>query len=1191
MIFLKAYLEAGADIIETNTFSGTTISMADYHMEHLVTELNIASAQLAVKACKDMMSRDPSRPRFVAGAIGPTSKTCSISPSVENPAMRNVTFDQLVTAYEQQTAALIEGGVDILLVETIFDTLNSKAALVAIDNVLNSRDWGRDLPIMISGTIVDFSGRTMSGQTAEAFIASVKHAQPFSIGLNCALGAKDMRPFIERFSLATDTWVSCYPNAGLPNALGAYDQTADEMSCLVHEFATSGLINIVGGCCGSRPPHIAAIAKSMIGVKPRVPPTHPERLVLSGLEPLIFTKELNFVNVGERCNVTGSRRFARLIKENKYEEALAVALEQVQAGAQVIDLNFDEAMLDSKAAMSKFLRLIASDPEIARVPIMIDSSNWDVIYEGLKNAQGKCIVNSLSLKDSEEKFLEKARIVQQFGAAVVVMAFDENGQAADKERKVEICHRAYKLLTEKAGFSGSDIIFDPNILTIATGIEEHSAYALNFIEAVKEIKQLMPLCHISGGVSNLSFSFRGNDSLRESMHSVFLFHAIKAGMDMGIVNAGALPIYDEIPKDLLALIESAIFNTDPDVTEKLLDYAAKSKATGTSKQNDLEEWRNLPVEERLSHALVKGIVKYIEEDVEEVRKKVARPLHVIEGPLMSGMSVVGDLFGAGKMFLPQVLKSARVMKQAVAYLLPFMEIEKQEMKAKKLLTNPTETEIDEEHSFAGTVIMATVKGDVHDIGKNIVGVVLGCNNYRIIDLGVMTPCEEIIKSAVKNNADIIGLSGLITPSLDEMIYVAKECERIGLKIPILIGGATTSRIHTAVKIAPQYKCPSIHVADASRSVGVVSALLDKDSSRREDFISEINELYQEIREDHYASILDMKFATLEEARARALKIDFYSQPLPVKPAFFGSRLVEYELERLVPYIDWNPFFQTWNLMGKYPNRGYPKVFNDPDCGAQAKELFEDAQNLLREIIEKKLFKARGVVSFYPCASSGDDIILYTDDTRQTVLSTMYGLRQQQILTPNTTTFLCLSDFIAPQTSGIPDYMGMFAVSAGFGVEELALEFEKSYNDFKKILTKALGDRFAEAFAELLHKDVRTKPDLWGYDPIEELSESDLLKVKYRGIRPAPGYPSQPDHTEKSTMWKIMDITNLSGIELSDSLMMLPGASVSGLYFANPSAHYFGVGKITKEQVLDYASRKDISLEVAEKWLRSILSYD
>ena len=1184
-------MRAGADIIETNTFNGTTLSQADYHMEFLVDEINFESAKLAKKAADDLMAEDPSRHCFVAGAIGPTSKTCSISPSVENPAHRNVTFDELVTAYEQQTIKLLEGGVDVLLIETVFDTLNCKAAIFAVQKVLEEHDWGRAVPIMISGTIIDGSGRTMSGQTSEAFINSIRHCKPFSIGLNCALGAQDMRPFIERISNAADCYVTCYPNAGLPNALGQYDQSPETMAGLVKEFASAGLVNMLGGCCGTRPAHIKGIADAVRNMgdswHPRRPAVLPERLVISGLEPLEFTKELNFVNVGERCNVTGSRRFARLIKENKYEEALAVALDQVKAGAQVLDLNFDEAMLDAKAAMKKFLCLIGSDPEISRVPVMIDSSNFDVIHEGLKNAQGRCIVNSISLKDTYPEFVRKAKIVKSFGAAVVVMAFDEEGQAVETERKVEICHRAYKILTEEVGFEGSDIIFDPNILTIATGIEEHSNYAIYFIEAIKEMKRLMPLAKISGGVSNLSFSFRGNEVLREAMHSAFLYHAIAAGMDMGIVNAGALPIYDDIPKDLLLLIENAIFNRDPDATEKLLDYAAKMKSAGGAggKAAVQEEWRSLPVEERLKHALVKGDVKYIDSDVEEVRQKVARPLHVIEGPLMAGMNVVGDLFGAGKMFLPQVIKSARVMKQAVAYLMPYMEAEKAQMRA-AAGGDASATEV----SYAGTVLMATVKGDVHDIGKNIVGVVLGCNNYRVIDLGVMTPCDKILKVAVEEKVDIIGLSGLITPSLDEMIHVAKEMQRLGLDIPLLIGGATTSRIHTAVKIAPQYSFPAIHVADASRSVGVVGSLLDKNTERRQEFIDDINDLYEEIRDDHYASVLEQVYVPLEQARKNKFAID-WTTAKPAKPSFLGTKVLTYELSQLVPYIDWNPFFQTWNIHGKYPNRHYPKVFNDPEVGAQAKELFDDAQVLLDRIVREKLFVAKAIIGFYPANSVGDDIELYADENRTTKIGTMFGLRQQNQRPDagDAQKFSCLSDFIAPKDTLINDYLGMFACSAGFGVEELAKEFEKKHDDYNSIMTKALGDRLAEALAELVHKDVRITH--WGYAPDESLDETDLLKVKYQGIRPAAGYPSQPDHTEKTTMWEVMKIFEQTQIELTESLMMSPGASVSGLYFANPKAQYFGVGKITKEQIEDYAARKGSPVETVEKWLNNLLSYD
>lgn len=1170
-------MEAGSDIIETNTFGATDICQADYKMESLAYELNYESAKLARELCDEYTKKDPSKPRFVAGALGPTNKSCSLSPSVEHPDFRNINFDQLVASYKLQAKGLLDGGAHILLIETIFDTLNSKAAIYAVTEVIEEGKYG-DVPIIISGTIIDKTGRTMSGQTTEAFVTSIAHCNPLAIGLNCALGAEDMRPFIKRISEFCSCYVSCYPNAGLPNPLGEYDQTPEQMAEYIKEFALSGFINIAGGCCGSRPAHIKAIAEAMVNIPPRQLKEPHDYLILSGLETLNFTKDLNFVNIGERCNVTGSRRFANLIKNNKYDEALNVALDQVQSGAQVLDINFDEGMLDSIQAMRKFLCLIASDPEISKVPVMIDSSKFEVIVEGLKWTQGKCIVNSISLKDGEEDFIKKAKIVRKFGASVVVMAFDEEGQAVTEDRKVEICHRSYKILTG-LGFKPYEIIFDPNILTIATGLEEHNEYAIHFLNAIKRIKEIMPLCKISGGVSNLSFSFRGNEPIRQAMHSVFLYHAIQNGMDMGIVNAGALPIYSDIPKDLLDLCEDCIFNRRSDATERLLEYAQKNKS-GNQKAEHQEEWRSFDVENRITHALVKGLDRYIEEDVEIARKSFATALEVIEGPLMDGMNVVGDLFGSGKMFLPQVMKSARVMKKAVAYLLPFIEEEKK----KKQEEDPSLST----DNFSGTVVLATVKGDVHDIGKNIVGVVLGCNNYRVIDLGVMVPCETILSTAIKEKADIVGLSGLITPSLDEMIHVSKEMKRLNFKIPLLIGGATTSRIHTAVKIAPQYDSPVIHVPDASRSVSVLGSLLDEDEERRKEYIDEINDLYEEIREDHYASILEQKYVSLEDARKNRYTIDFQSQKRPVKPTFLGTRVYEYDIESLVPFIDWNPFFATWQIHGKYPNRHYPKIFNDKDVGVEAKKLFDDAQEMISKIIKEKLFTARGIVGFYPANSNGDDILLYKDDERKEVVGTLHGLRQQ-LERNGQEVYMCLSDFIAPVESGIPDYVGMFAVSAGFGVEELARKYEKEYDDYNAIMIKSLSDRFAEAFAESLHRDVRTK--YWGYSQDEDLSHQDLFKVKYDGIRPAPGYPSQPDHTEKLTMWKVMNIKEQTDIELTESLMMLPGASVCGLYFANPKACYFGVGKITKEQVEDYSSRKNMKREEVEKWMRNILGYE
>lgn len=1170
----KEYLDNGADIIETNTFSSTKIAQADYAMESLAYRLNLESARIARKAVDDKMKEDPSTPRFVAGAIGPTNRTASISPKVDQPEYRNVTFDELVTAYYEQAKGLYDGGAQIFLVETIFDTLNAKAALFAIKNLF---DGGyKEIPIMVSGTITDKSGRTLSGQTSEAFITSISHMKPFTVGLNCALGAEDMRPFLARFSKFSPSWVHAYPNAGLPNAMGEYDQDPETMKDICQKLIIGdGLVNIIGGCCGTTPEHIAKLKEATIGVKPRQKPTIEPTLQLSGLECLEFNPDLNFCNIGERCNVTGSRKFARLIRDDKYDEALAIAREQVESGAQILDINFDEGMLDAHAAMTKFLCLIASEPDIARVPIMVDSSKFDVIETGLKVVQGKSIVNSISLKEGEQDFIKKAKTVLKYGAAVVVMAFDEQGQATTKEDKVRICERSFKILTEVVGFPPTDIIFDPNILTIGTGMSEHADYAVHFLNCISEIKKRCPGCRISGGVSNLSFSFRGHDAIREAMHSAFLYHAIKQGMDMGIVNAGALPIYDDIPKDLLNLCEDVIFNRNPEATERLLEFATKSKSKGGSTQANEEEWRKKPVNERLSYALVKGIVKYIEEDTEEARKNYPSALNVIEGPLMDGMNVVGDLFGSGKMFLPQVIKSARVMKKAVAYLLPFMEKEKEE----RLKANPNLVEKQQ-----GTIVLATVKGDVHDIGKNIVGVVLQCNNYRVIDLGVMTPCEKILEVARKENADIIGLSGLITPSLDEMIEVAKEMTRQNFHCPLLIGGATTSKVHTAVKIAPNYPHPTVHVLDASRSVVVASNLLDEKVS--EMYTEEIANEYEEVRQKHYESIKNRKYYSLQKARELKLKVDWTKENI-TKPTFLGTKVIkDYDLSKLVPYIDWNPFFSLWQLKGKFPNKGYPNIFKDEEVGPEAQRVFNDAQNMLQFIIKEKKLKANGIIGFYPANSVGDDIQLYKDETRSEVIATFYGIRQQAESPKEVC--LCISDFIAPKESGIKDYLGLFAVSVGFGVEDLEAKYRSENDDYSAIMIKALADRLAEAFAELLHEEVRT--GYWGYSKEEEMSLNDKLKVKYQGIRPAPGYPTQPDHTEKSTMWKLMQIESATGIRLTESLAMWPAASVSGLYFANKCSKYFATGKITKEQVEDYASRKGIPVETAERWMRQILSY-
>ncbi|KAI1315259.1 hypothetical protein EDD11_001040 [Mortierella claussenii] len=1175
------YLDAGADMVETNTFSSTSIAQLDYGLEKEAYRMNKVAAEVAKRACDKMTAQTPDRPRFVCGALGPTNRTCSISPSVENPAFRNVTFDELVEAYMEQTKGLLDGGADILLVETIFDTLNAKAALYAID--LCFTEGYRQTPVFVSGTIVDMSGRTLSGQTGEAFVVSMKHADPFAIGLNCALGADQMRPFIYNIGQASKSHVICYPNAGLPNAFGEYDELPEDMAKQVEVFAKEGLVSIIGGCCGTTPDHIRAIANACKSYAPRKFEKDPviSSMLLSGLEPLKVDKSSNFINVGERCNVAGSRKFARHVLKGEYDECLAIARAQVENGAQVVDVNFDEGMLDGVAAMTRFLNLLSSDPDVSKVPLMIDSSNFAVIEAGLKCAQGKCIVNSISLKAGEEEFIRQATIVRRFGAAVVVMAFDEVGQADTSARKFEICSRSYHILVDQVGFNPNDIIFDPNILTICTGMEEHNNYGVEFIEAIKLIKANLPGAKISGGVSNLSFSFRGMDVIREAMHSVFLYHAIKVGMDMGIVNAGFLTVYDDIPKDLLQLCEDAVWNKDPEVTDKLLAYA-QANAKGAKKEAETEEWRTRPVADRLSYALVKGIVKYIVEDTEEARQdavKYPRPLNVIEGPLMNGMSVVGDLFGAGKMFLPQVIKSARVMKTAVAHLIPFMEEERLRNIAEKGLA-------DDDNWYSGTVLMATVKGDVHDIGKNIVAVVLGCNNYRVIDLGVMTPCEKIIQTAIKEKVDVIGLSGLITPSLDEMIHVAKEAERAGLKVPILIGGATTSKTHTAVKVAPRYTQPAIHVLDASKSVVVVSSLLDE--KVREDFIEDINEEYEEIREDHYEGLKDRRYLSLAAAREQRMVLDWTQEKI-VKPSFMGTKVFkDIDLNSVVSHIDWNPFFQVWQLRGKYPNRGYPKIFNDETVGAEAKKLHEEAVAMMKTMIEKKQLQATGIVGFYPANSVGDDIEIYEDDTRSKVVAKFYGLRQQaEKEKESTEKYMCLSDFVAPKESGIADYLSMFAVSAGFGCDELCEEFKKNHDDYGSIMAKSLADRLAEAFAEKLHEDIRREH--WGYAPDEAMDVTDMLSIKYQGIRPAPGYPSQPDHTEKKTMWQLGDIEAQTGINLTESLAMEPGASVSAIVFGR--GQYFAVGKIGEDQLTDYAARKNMDKREMETWLGSVLAYD
>ncbi|KAK4513748.1 Protein phosphatase methylesterase 1 [Mucor velutinosus] len=1175
----RQYLEAGADMIETNTFSSTSIAQLDYALEDYAYRLNKEGAALAKRACEDV-TRETGIRRFVCGAIGPTNRTCSISPSVENPAFRNVTFDELVTAYSEQVRGLMDGGADILLVETIFDTLNAKAALFAIDQVFED-DKRPKVPIFISGTIVDQSGRTLSGQTGEAFVTSLNHAKPVAFGLNCALGAEQMKPFVQNISRFTDAHIICYPNAGLPNAMGEYDESPEAMAINVEPFAKEGLVTIVGGCCGTTPDHIKAVADVCRKYKPRPKPADKSNvMLLSGLEVLRVDETTGFVNVGERCNVAGSRKFCRHILKGEFEEALAIARSQVENGAQVVDVNFDEGLLDGKAAMTKFLNMLASDPDCSRVPLMVDSSNFAVIEAGLRCAQGKCIVNSISLKEGEEEFIKKAKIIKRFGAAVVVMAFDEVGQAAEADRKIEICTRSYNILVDKVGFNPYDIIFDPNILTIATGMEEHNNYAVEFINACKGIKETLPGAKISGGVSNLSFAFRGMDKVREAMHSVFLYHTTKVGMDMGIVNAGFLTVYDDIPKDLLQLCEDAVWNRDPEVTEKLLDYA-KAHSKDAKKDEDLEEWRAWPVTERISHALVKGIMKYIVEDTEEARldkEKYPRSLNVIEGPLMAGMNVVGDLFGKGKMFLPQVIRSARVMKKAVAHLVEFIKIEKE---ADMLLSGETEIKGN------GTIVMATVKGDVHDIGKNICGVVLGCNNYRVIDMGVMVPCDKIIKTAIEEKADVIGLSGLITPSLEEMVIVAKECQKAGLKIPILIGGATTSKMHTAVKIAPQYSAPVIYVLDASRSVPVVASLLD--DNMKEEFAEDIRDEYDEMREEYYEGLEERHLLTLQAARDKKMVIDWIQNPPPAKPTFLGEKVYDnYPLEKLVEHIDWNPFFQVFQLRGRYPNRGFPKIFDDEHVGEEAKRLYNDAKEMLDMIISKKLLTARGIVGFYPAHSVGDDIEIYTDASCEQVAATYYGLRQQ-VEKETDEPYYCLSDFVSPKESGVPDYLGMFAVSTGFGCEELVAQYEADGDDYNSIMAKAIADRLAEAFAEALHEEVRRKD--WGYASDESLSAADLFAVRYQGIRPAPGYPSQPDHTEKKTMWDLGQIAEKTGITLTESLAMDPPASVSGLFFGHEQSKYFAVGKIEKDQIQDYAARKNMDVETVEKWLGTILAYD
>ncbi len=1160
----REYLEAGADILETCTFNSNSVSMCDYGMEHLVYELNVAGARLARDLCDEFSTAD--KPRFVAGVLGPTGRTASISPDVNDPAARNVTFDELVVSYTESIRGLLDGGADILMVETIFDTLNAKAALFAIS--LYFEQHGVRVPIMISGTITDASGRTLSGQTTEAFWNSLSHARPLSIGLNCALGAELMRPYVEELSRVAACYVSAHPNAGLPNPLSdtGYDEVPETTARLVKEFATSGFLNIAGGCCGTSPAHIKAIAEALKDVPPRKLPDLEHRCRLSGLEPFNIGDDTLFVNVGERANVTGSAKFKRLILEGQYDEALEVAKQQVETGAQVIDVNMDEAMLDGEAAMVRFLNLIASEPDISRVPLMIDSSKWAIIEAGLKCVQGKPIVNSISLKEGEENFIKYATLVRRYGAAAVVMAFDEQGQADTYARKTEICKRSYDILVNRIGFPPEDIIFDPNIFAIATGIEEHNNYAVDFIEACAWIRKNLPYAKISGGVSNVSFSFRGNEPVREAIHTVFLYHAIQAGMNMGIVNAGQLGVYEEIPRELRDAVEDVVLNRNPEAGERLVKIAETVKGGGKELVEDLE-WRKGTVQERLTHALVRGITTFIVEDTEEARLEAKLPVEVIEGPLMTGMNVVGDLFGAGKMFLPQVVKSARVMKQAVAHLIPYIE-------AEKLRSGDTSTK--------GRILMATVKGDVHDIGKNIVTVVLQCNNFEVVNMGVMVPCQKILDTAREHNVDIIGLSGLITPSLEEMAHVAKEMERQGFKIPLLIGGATTSRVHTAVKIEQNYPSgATVYVTDASRAVGVCSNLLS--DTLRDDYVASIKTDYAAAREQHESRQSKAVYVSLEQARAHGLKTD-WSNYTPPKPKALGvNELHDYSLSEIAEYIDWTPFFQAWELAGRYP-----KILQDEVVGDEARKLFVDAQAMLKQIIKEKWLTANAVYGLFPANTVGsDDIEIYTDETRLKLLMTWHNLRQQTKKPENIPNY-CLADFIAPKDSGVADYIGGFAVTTGIGIDAHVAEFEKNNDDYSAIMLKALADRLAEAFAELLHARVRR--EFWGYAADEGLDNDALINEKYRGIRPAPGYPACPEHSEKGPLFEMLDAPNRAGITITDSFAMLPTAAVSGFYFSHPDAQYFATGKITRDQVESYAERKGWEIEKAERWLAPVLSY-
>ncbi|TKB62098.1 MAG: methionine synthase [Nitrospira sp.] len=1160
----RQYLEAGADIIETNTFNSQSISLADYQMASLGYELSKAGAECAKRAVATVQRAQPGRRCFVAGAIGPTTKTSSISTDVNNPAARGANYEELVGAYGQQVRGLLDGGADLLLVETIFDTLNAKAAFFAIQQAFAS--GARRVPIMASVTFIQAgSNRGVTGQTVEAFWNSISHVPLLSVGMNCALGPKEMRPLIEELSQIAPIYISAHPNAGLPNPLlpTGFPETPETLAPQLREWAENGWLNIVGGCCGTTPAHIKHIAEAVRGVQPHTPSKVEPYTRLSGLEAVTIRPDSNFVNIGERANVTGSPAFAKLILAGDYEAALSVARQQVEGGAQIIDINMDEGMLDSKAAMEKFLRLVASEPDICKVPIMVDSSKWEVLETGLKNIQGKAVVNSISLKESEQKFIDQATLIHHYGAAVVVMAFDEKGQADTLERKQEICARSYKILTEQVGFPPQDIIFDPNILTVATGIDEHNNYAINFIEATRWIKQHLSGAKVSGGISNISFSFRGNNVVREAMHAAFLYHAIKAGLDMGIVNAGQLAVYEEIPKDLLELVEDVLFNRRPDATERLVNFAETVKAKGKAAVKD-DEWRQGTVEERLSHALVKGITDYIDQDTEEARQKYPKPLEVIEGPLMAGMNIVGDLFGSGKMFLPQVVKSARVMKKAVAYLMPYMEEEK------KRSGN---------FRAQGKILLATVKGDVHDIGKNIVGVVLGCNNYEVIDLGVMVSCEKILAAARESKADIIGLSGLITPSLDEMVHVAKEMTREGFDVPLLIGGATTSKAHTAVKIAPSYEPGVVHVLDASRAVGVVGSLVSQ--TQKEGFVRQVRDDYARMRQAHQDRGAK-PLLSIAQARANRFMSDWAGVDIPVPTALGVRTIADQPLVELIPYIDWSPFFHTWELRGRYPT-----IFDEPTVGPRARELYEDARRLLDEIVHKKQLKARGVYGLFPASSVGDDIELYQDTSRKTVLNTIHHLRQQSEK-PAGQPNLALADYVAPKECGRQDYIGAFAVTTGIELDELCRGFDNDHDDYNSIMVKALADRLAEAFAEFLHKRIREE---WGYGKHEQLTSDDLIRENYRGIRPAPGYPACPDHTEKRLLFDLLSAEQNSGIILTESYAMLPTASVSGFYFAHPEAKYFAVGKIGKDQVEDYARRKDMDLRTVERWLSPNLNYE